>query len=197
MTLVTPIMPVGEGDVHAEVALVVGGSNEVMAEFEAARELCGPTPYMTFVCNDMIAAFPNVIDKMVMWMQQRLQAGLPPITRTWAHRGYSGFTDYTKDWGGSSGLLCTKIAREQGFTHIILCGVPMTVENGHFKRQARWNAAHGFRRGWSQHILGLKPFVRSMSGWTQQQFGAPDQAWLDTVIPDPRPIRGQRGGLKA
>jgi hypothetical protein len=203
--LITPIMPVSEGDVRAEVALVVGGSNEVMEEFEAARALCGPAPYMTFVCNDMIAVFPRPIDhavtphpdKMLIWVQKRLQAGLPSIGRTWAHRGYSGFTDHTKDWGGSSGLLCTKIAREQGFTHIILCGVPMTVENGHFKRQMRWTAAHGFRRGWSRYIPGLKPFVRSMSGWTQQNFGAPDQAWLDSIIDDPRPIRGQAVGIKA
>jgi hypothetical protein len=187
------------------VALVVGGSNAVLEEFQKARMLCDMLPYMTFVCNDMIAVFPYPIDhavtlhpdKMQIWMHHRQQAQLPPITRTWAHRGYAGFTDHTKDWGGSSGLLCTKIAREQGFTHIILCGVPMTVEDMHFKRGVRWTAAHGFRRGWDRQIVGLKPFLRSMSGWTKQIFGEPTREWLDADIPDPKPIRGQPVGLKA
>jgi hypothetical protein len=80
-------------------------------------------------------------------------------------------------------LFLVKIALEAGFTHIILCGVPMDVDANHITRHKPWHGAPGFARGWHRHMAALKPFVRSMSGWTQQQFGAPDMLWLALDIP--------------
>ena len=190
----------------AEVALVVGGGNDPIQEYRDAKALCGDRLTMNFVCNDMISVFPDAIDnavtlhpeKMLIWMHERSKANLPGVERTWAHREWPGFTNHTRDWGGSSGLMCVKIARESGFTHIVLCGVPMTVEGKHFKRNQDWNAAHTFRRGWDRAgQRNLDAFVRSMSGWTQERFGAPDQKWLSALIPDPHPLRPENVGLKA
>jgi len=190
----------------AEVALVLGGGNDPLQEYRDAKALCGDRRTMNFVCNDMIPVFPDVIDnaitlhpeKMLIWMNARSRANLPGVERTWCHRPFPGFSNHTRDWGGSSGLLCAKIARECGFTHVILCGVPMTVEGDHFTRKQRWGAAHAFRRGWDRGPRGsLEPFLRSMSGWTQERFGAPTQEWLAAIIPDPHPMRPENVGLKA
>lgn len=191
-----------------DIALIVGGGGDPISEFDAAKVLCDVAhkTIATFVCNDMIALFPHRIDfggtlhpdKMITWMNAREKNGHPmPVSTTWAHRPYKGFTNHTKDWQGSSGLFMTKIARENGYTHIILCGVPMAVEFDHFVRHVRWNAAPGFIRGWRRQHHELAPFVRSMSGWTKEQFGEPTFTWLTDEIPDLHPMRPQTGGLKA
>ena len=75
----------------------------------------------------------------------------------------------------------------------------MTVEGNHFVRQQPWNAALGFRRGWSAHMRELKPYVRSLGGWTLEQFGEPTVEWLREDIAElhviPKSIRYE--GLKA
>jgi hypothetical protein len=203
-----PALPPLRSASPTDVALVVGGGNDPLAEFESAAAMCRDAglSYTTLVCNDMIANFPHIIDhavslhpeKMKRWVYLRNQADFPALTRTWSHRPFLGFTNHTKDWQGSSGLICVKIARELGFTHIILCGVPMTVEGEHFSRNQRWNAAPGFWRGWHIRIDELKPFVRSYAGETFNAFGAPDVVWLTAIIPDPTPMRGpETGGYKA
>lgn len=185
----------------ADVALCVGGSVSAISEYETAKSMCVAygKSYETFACNDTIPLLPDHLDNAVTlhpdkfnnapqgWRARRIAAGLNDAPRRWAHRDYVGFTDSCKDWQGSSGLIMVKIARELRHTHIILCGVPMTVEDGHITRGARWQAAHGFRRGWLARIPRLKPFVRSMSGWTQEQFGFPTGEWLKTTITDEHP----------
>lgn len=154
--------------------------------------------YEVFVCNDTLSVLPGHIDhavtlhpdKWAHWRMLRDRAGFPMPGKLWAHRSYPGFTHWTKDWQGSSGLLMVKIARELGYVHIILCGVPMTVEGNHFARQQKWNAASGFRKGWARVQGSLRPFLRSMSGWTMEHFGAPNYDWLKADIPDPFPMKG-------
>lgn len=183
----------------ADVALVVGGGGDPLSEYGAARAMCeaAQKSVQTFVCNDTLMIFPDVVDhagtlhpdKMPGWIRGRTERGLPmPFGRTWAHRDYVGFSNSTRDWQGSSGLFMTKVALETGHSHIILCGIPMTPEAEHIIRHKPWGAAQGFIRGWNRRIGTLMPYVRSMSGWTQEKFGAPTFMWLITDIP--------RGGFR-
>ena len=173
------------------IALVIGGAETAFAEATAVCELAGfeaSPANAVFAVNDMIAAYPHVVDhavtlhphKLMGWLRERHKAGFAPPLRSWCHRNKQAhFTDWSADWGGSSGLLAVKIARELGFNRIILCGVPMTVQGGHFRRHQRWVSAFGFRPAWERHAAELRPYVRSMSGWTREIFGAPPGAhWL-------------------
>ena len=176
------------------MALVVGGGGDPLSEYSAARAMCehAGKSVATLVCNDTLTIFPDVVDyagtlhpdKMHGWERERVKNKLPmPFGSIWCHRSYLGFSNNTRDWQGSSGLFMTKVALEAGFTHIILCGVPMEVEADHIIRHKPWHAAPGFIRGWQRHMIELKPFVRSMSGWTQQQLGAPTSLWIVSEIP--------------
>lgn len=186
---------------QADVAICVGGGNDPLAEYEVARKLCidSGKSFVNIVCNDMIACFPHEIhaactlhpDKWQYWRTLRERSGYPMPHTLWSHRPYTNFTHHTKDWQGSSGLFMVKAARESGHTHIILVGVPMNTEGGHFARNQVWNAAVGFRKGWARVQGALRPFVRSTSGWTLDHFGAPTAEWLNTVVPDPYPMKGQ------
>jgi len=188
------------------IALAVGGAENVLDEYERMRELCRAAgkSWTTLVCNDTIPIFPDHIDhavtlhpdKMYLWISNRKKAGFDDVGATWCHRPYRNFTNDTRDWGGSSGLLCVKIARTLKL-RVIMCGIPMTVEGNHVLRKKHWQAAHGFRRGWSRHAPELKPFVRSPSGWTNELFGAPTEEWLRAIIPDPSPPRPDHEALKA
>jgi hypothetical protein len=190
-----------------EVALIFGGSENVYAEYEAALALCKlySRTTITAVCNSALAEFPGEIDyfmtlhpdQISSWAPHRLAKGLPPPKVTWAHRPATNVHRYTRDWGGSCSLFAVKVLRQEGFTQIILCGCPMTVEDGHFRRHERWNAATAFQRGWRSHKYQLPPqCVRSMSGWTQREFEAPDGTWLESRINVP-PLRTARPSVRA
>lgn len=200
----TPSAPIYAAT-RQDVAIIVGSGGDPFAEFEQARAMCERTgrSYAVFVGNDMIADFPGHIDhagtlhpdKLSYWTSARLANNFEPAERLWAHRPFSHITDWTRDWGGSTGLFLTKVARECGFVHIILCGVPMTIEGKHYKRGTDWVDCIGFQRGWTGRLLELKGYVRSFSGWTAAQFTLPTDEWLLTDIVDEHlsPIRiGQR-----
>ena len=184
------------------VALILGGSNEVFSEYVEALKLCATagTPWKIFACNDMLEAFPGVIDngvtlhpeKLVTWLSRRTAAGLAPPVVMWAHRHFTCVDQWSRDWGGSVGLFAVKLAREEQFRKIICCGVPMDTDAQHFKRKIPWTSANAFRRGWLAHARELRPFVKSMSGWTKNLLGPPTLEWLLSEIPDPHPPTRQR-----
>lgn len=191
-----------------DIALVIGGSNNVFAEWRAAADLCATyaQPYHTFVCNSMIGDFPEAMTHAVTlhpenlsdWLGGRGSKGFPPPPRVWSHRPFNSVTDYTRDVQGSVGLFAVKVGRQLGYSKFILCGVPMTVEDEHYKRKARWNACTAFQKAWTSRSgeLSLPQCVRSMSGWTRQQLGFPDAEWMQSAIDLP-PLRPKPFSLKA
>ena len=199
---------------RADVAICIGGGNDPLSETEAAMNLCDAAhkTWELFVCNDMIGLLPYPIDnavtlhpdKMHGWVNQRVKNDLPmPILRYWAHRPYRGFTHHTRDWQSSSGGFCVKIAREKndfrdGYTHVIMCGIPMNSEGDHFVRKQAWHAAQGFIRGFNRSVMMLKPYVRSLSGgWSGEKFGEPTYEWIMEDIPEKNFMRNTVEQLKA
>lgn len=190
-----------------DVAIVMGSGGNPFSEWYIAKAMCerAGKKYSIFAGNDMIELFPEDIDhavtlhpdKLQLWLPRRKAAGLNDPPKVWAHSAYVGaVTHWTRDWSGSTGLFCTKVARENGFVHVVLCGVPMTIEDKHFVRGEPWSAATGFKRGWVPRLPELRPYVRSFGGWTREELGAPTEDWLRTDIEDVhRNIRNV--GLKA
>lgn len=185
-----------------DVAIVMCGGGDPFAEWELAKAMCDRAGKVAsvFAGNDMIEHFPHDIDhalslhpdKLRLWLPRRKANGYNDPPKVWAHRNYEGaVTNWTRDWSGSTGLFCVKVARECGFVHIITCGVHMTVEGDHFVRKQPWTSALGFKRGWMARTPELRPYLRSMGGWTQEEFGAPTEDWLRTEIVD-----GHRGNAR-
>lgn len=168
------------------IALIIGGAECAMDDYKRASDLCNSANIATkiFIINDMIASFPGEViavtlhpDKLPGWLLQRQNAKLPIPSERWSNRPGKQVTHTTKDWGGSSGLFAPKIAKEKGLKSI-LCGVPMLVEGMHFVRHQRWSACSAFRKPWGTHKAEMLPFMRSMSGWTMQEYGTPDPEFL-------------------
>lgn len=76
---------------------------------------------------------------------------------------------------GSSGLFAVKVALiDLGYEDVVLCGVPMTA-TPHFDDNVPWPEVDLFKLGWEQALPQIDGRVRSMSGWTRELLGAPNE----------------------
>jgi hypothetical protein len=176
-----------------DVALVIGGAECWHDDLEQAKKLLAGKKFRYFYINDHIKSFaePGVActlhpDKLNgqgagSWLISRRQTGFPEPEQIWAHRKHHAVTHDTAstDWQGSTGLFAVYVARQLGHVKVIGCGIPMTVDGSHFIRHQKWQSAIAFRGGWVRHRQEIAPYFRSMSGWTKEQFGAPDINWLE------------------
>jgi hypothetical protein len=88
----------------------------------------------------------------------------------------------------SSGIYGAKVAMEDGFDRIVLAGIPMTAEGGHFLPETKnvqgavrgkvWKDHNVFVCGFNEAIPRLKGKVKSVSGYTKHLLGAPTSEWL-------------------
>jgi predicted SAM-dependent methyltransferase len=184
-----PSLPSAPQVSTAVVAVVLGGAMCWRQDWEAARKLIGDLPFRVFAINDQIKTFPDECvavtlhpDKLVgpiAWLNGRRKAGLPEPEQVWAHRKAPEIThDTGLDWGGSSGLFAVQVARREGHQKVIGVGVPMTVDGAHYIRGQKWQSAIAFRPSWIRYKNEIAPHFRSMSGWTAEIFGKPDEAFL-------------------
>jgi hypothetical protein len=183
--------------------LILGGARSVMDDALAALRLF--TPNQIVAVNHVGILWPGRIDKwctlhpdeLHVWQEQRRQAGrnddYESITfHTSPHRRASRparierYVD--QKWPdqrntGSSGLFAVKVAIEDGASHIVLAGMPMTLDGGHIVRPGEWDAG-SYQETWREQADRLGN-VRSMSGWTSLLLGRPTQDWL-AEQPSPR-----------
>jgi len=169
--------------------LVVGDAACVDADVAAALEMFEPDAIAA--TNNMIIRWPSRLDYAITlhpapcanWpgiheaIRRRRQAG-KNLPETWTYKRYPRVDRYTSDWAGSTGLLCVKVLLEEGFSRIILAGVPMSADQAHFYEAEAWRAAPQFHRGWRDRLPIIRDKVRSMSGWTRELLGVPTPEWL-------------------
>lgn len=79
-----------------------------------------------------------------------------------------------KDPSGSSALLGAAAAIKLKYNKIILCGCPMSGRNPEGKQ-----SYNHFQKGWEKRGEEIKPYVRSMSGWTKGFLGYPTKEWIE------------------
>jgi hypothetical protein len=184
-----------------KTVLVIGRAQGTWREVDAANTLVGSIagPFDEVVAiNDAGHDFPRVDhwvsfhgDKFERWMQIRKANGFDPVAQLWTSTygrkesayerklGALGVRKVTYTGGGSSGLVATIVALVYlQATHIVLAGIPMVSEAGHYNEKGDWKEAVKHRSAWRDQLHNLKPNVRSMSGWTADELGIPDKQWL-------------------
>lgn len=180
------------------VALVLGGASCVWEDVRGVESLVGgPWPGVVVAINDAGVAWRGAVDhwvtlhpeKMAEWRRQREAFGLPPAGTHWCHkldrraeridRSYSGNVRMV---GGSSGLLAVGVALDELGCRSVLCGVPMDERPNEFTGRP-WGPFSRYREAWRRSAERLAPHVRSMSGWTRELFGPPDEAFLAEAGP--------------
>lgn len=177
-------------------ALVLGGSKSVWKEIRRAKALgeyegviaanyigmTWPEPLDAWVSQH-----PNEFDRMI---PEREANGHPPAARVFGslhkdRRPETAVVELIEHrfpgqvQTGSSGLFAVKVAlADMGFERVVLCGVPLTQEGGHFAEDGPWRGAPSFYTGWREVIPLIRDRVRSLSGWTRETFGAPTPNWI-------------------
>lgn len=179
-------------------AIVLGCSSNVWQEYEAALKLFEPdTVYCVKLAGvhwqggrfNWVGLHPEFCDD---YEAQRASNGyhsdyeiVAPLATEVGTHGAKGrvsrrvsylFKACTKS--PSSGAYAAKVAIEDGHDKVVLAGVPMVAEAGHFTRQADWKQCNTFLKGFEEYAPHFGGRVRSLSGWTQKLLGAPTVEWL-------------------
>lgn len=175
----------------------MGGADNVWSDLEAALDLGEFQAAIT--CNDVTAAYPGRIDACASlhsaqwpaWLDERERRGFERPLTVFGHNEARGgvhtnrvdvFTEYRfpgQDRSGSSGLFALKVALiDLGYDRAVLCGVPMTADQRHFFDAKKWDGARSHVEGWRQALPHIRDRARSMSGWTAELLGTPDEEWL-------------------
>lgn len=174
------------------VALILGGSRAVWDDLAAAQQLTAGRDTIIVAVNFAGRTFEGDIDAWVTlhpdslpgWRDERAGRGLNTDYRVFAHEqsGQLAADEVVPlAWSGSSGLYGAQVAvQAMGAVGAILCGVPLSAEAGHYAEPGDWTQPDGYRTGFAAALAAGLP-VRSMSGWTRDQAGAPDAAWLDAL----------------
>lgn len=76
---------------------------------------------------------------------------------------------------GSSAFLAAQAAIGMGHEQVVLCGCPLVGSN---QAKPKAEGYQVFQAGWVKYARLLEGKVRSMSGWTREFLGAPDNEWL-------------------
>ena len=175
-----------------KIAFVLGGAACVWDDLEGARTLC--TPDIVCCVNDIGVDYSGRIDHWVSFHSELL-------TRLILKRKKRGYADAANLWtgkarhrdapkgikthgtrGGSSGMLATGIMCDRVHaTHIILCGVPIDGGMPHYHNRDNknpWIDARYYHKHWRDNLDAFRKRVRSMSGWTSELLGRPDEEWL-------------------
>jgi hypothetical protein len=160
--------------------LILGGAKCVWSDIESLGDAI---PSDVAAVNDIGAHWPG---PLVFWASLHPRK-LPPWEKQRRNNNYpNGYIRYGNkhglplcdkviaDWGGSSGLFAVKVALELGYEDIILAGIPMQAEAGHFFNKAEWAECTRYRAAWIKRQKWLSQFVSSCSGWTRDLLGAPE-----------------------
>lgn len=190
-------------------ALVIGCAANVWEDLKAAEAL---TKYDAVYCvKQMGVHYPKKFDVWVTLHPEAMdvyeierkalgfpngyQIVAPPPEELGMHgkkgniaRRVSYRWNKDSNMSASSGIYGAKVAMQDGFERIVLAGIPMTPEGGHFLPEGKTVAGRTRGKVWSDHasfvcgfnfaIPFLKGKVKSMSGHTKEVLGAPTPGWF-------------------
>lgn len=170
------------------IALILGGAPQVWDDLAAAQALLAGKPHLTVAANlagvhyegrlDGLATYHS--DCLASWSAERAAKGLNTDFRAFTPSPAGIPSEIVSEsWDGSSGLFAVRCALfHMGASGVILCGVPLEREAGHFANPAPWAPVTTYRQEWQAVAPLIGDRVRSMGGWTAETFHRPDEPWI-------------------
>ena len=172
--------------------LILASAKDVWQDLEAAKQLA---EYDAVICVKRTGIVYNA--PFFAWLTlhpewqndynaQRLSRGFTLPERIIAHREGKGVTEVMAEHSfpemrgnsGASGWFAVKYAYEIGFEKIVLCGMGFNKQAGRIDGKPQWEAANNYQGHIKPSFPRLKGIVKSMSGFTREQLGAPTEEWL-------------------
>lgn len=121
-----------------------------------------------------------------LWRKLRITYDRDPVFLTHSHSNGHSKTNFNwhieRGGSGTSGLFAVMLALALGYEKVVLCGIPLD-DQGHFYDPPGFRdgvfKSDFIRREWREvSQLYFKDRVRSLSGWTRDLLGEPDEQWL-------------------
>lgn len=165
-------------------AICLGGADCLWSDVLGSERILGTRWWdIVVACNDAGRDWPHRLDHWVSLHPEKLLKVWTPERpggyETWSdpnrQRGPAPTDHHLDNWGGSSGLFCVQVALEVGASYVVACGMPMDARPHYFGTK-EWGPWEQYRDAWDRHAdeMGV---VRSMSGWTAELLGRPDEQW--------------------
>lgn len=171
------------------IALILGGADCLKADMDAALALFTPT--VIIATNNAGFDYPGPLDhwatmhpeKMPEWVKRRRKNGYPDAGTLWHPRIRTppnglDMRDCPHFNGGGSGLFAISVCIRALQMRGVLAGVPMQVERAHYDDPKPWTDGANYLKSWRSHLREYEGRIKSMSGWTRELLGGPDQGWL-------------------
>jgi hypothetical protein len=156
--------------------LVIGSASCVTHDLNAYDKLHNGE---RMLINDMIPVYRGKAEhvaslhpaKLYMWARVRKDKPLAHSTHRageWPPEIWNIHAD-----GGTSGLFGVIISFLMGFDSVVLAGIPVSDEQK-ITGQVGGISAETMRQEWMRFAPFFGDKVKSLSGWTREQFGAPE-----------------------
>jgi hypothetical protein len=176
------------------IALCLGAGDCLEEDLRAALNLCEYD--FVIACNDAVWHWPGHLDAGVSLhpeelgerREKRRGRGYPEPdewivapnrTETW-----QSLVDHLLPGmaiSGSSGLFTAKVALcDYGADKVVMAGIPLDVTL-HCDGRKLFTDAYTYRDAWREIPERFRARMRSMSGWSADFLGRPDEKWLSGV----------------
>lgn len=183
--------------------LIIGGAQAAFREAEQASQLLSDSGYSlsgvaVATLNHAGYMWPGKMSHWITlhpeliadWKWKRAYNGFPFDAHVVSHLNKWSNTperdrEHVNEWvdyrygksggSGSSGLIAARYFIEKGYQRILLAGVPMSASGRHLTYDRKWDAGNYFQQAWLEFADELRPFVRSMSGFTRDLLGGPEE----------------------
>lgn len=179
--------------------LIIGRAVGVWEEVEAAKKLGS---YDTVVVVGKAGCdYLEPFDHWVSWHWNLFQhwcdlrernkgEGKPKLWSGYAKNPHRQFRtanaiDFVVCPGGSSGLLAMYVCKKLFARKVVLAGIPMLRDRGHYDEPGPWKDGANYYKIWEKAAPEFQGIVKSMSGWTGGKFGIPTAEWLNDTQPQP------------
>ncbi len=152
----------------------------------------GDRPAQVVAVNRQISDYPGVIaagaslhqELVPEWRASRTQAEPWALHLHEPADGADVVTPLPDGWHGTSALYAVAVAMSLGAERVILVGCPIDDAPHYYPGPTLYNAPPlapwlaYYRRGWRTAYPTIAGLVTSLSGWTRDLLGEPDEEWL-------------------
>lgn len=176
-----------------KVAVICGGAEGVWEQREQATIMVADAGYelVTIAVNEAGIEHSTPLhhwvslhpDRFPVWERRRAELGRDTGYVKWTQTVHRHVRDQrlceVRRWkDGSSGLTAVDVAlNHAGCVGAILCGVPLDASVNIFRGKP-WGQFKRYRHGFQKARPEIGDRLRSMAGWTREQFGFPTPEWL-------------------
>lgn len=175
---------------HSGSVIIAGSADCLFSDLEEANDLFPNADVIAvnkasqcLECRHVVTVYRDLVTGYKRGRVGFAQHAKYHCFRTCAGRPFSDYPDVDYWWptintAGSSGWAAAKVALVIGYEQVVLCGIPIE-DMPHFDGEYLPEWGNEYHLEQTRKAIAecewMHPFVSSMSGWTREFLGGPDE----------------------